>query len=123
MDIQIVSMEQHHVDLVYEIECSCFPDDPWPKEWLTEEFEGSINFHWVAYADNIMAGYACLYLNDDYMKVGNMMVASRLRRHGIGRALMKKAIGLAKENGAGSIKPEVAVSNAAARALYRADLP
>jgi ribosomal-protein-alanine N-acetyltransferase len=121
MEIKVIPMEAHHVDSAYEVEISCFPNDPWLKEWLTAEFEGSVNHHHVACVDGAVAGYICLYFNDfdgGYLKIGNIAVSPKFRRQGIGMALMEKVMEIAADIGTRGVKLEVDAGNTAAKALY-----
>ena len=56
----------------------------------------------------------------DEGEILNLAVSPAGRRHGLGRALVEKAVATLRERGVGQIYLEVRESNAPARALYAA---
>ena len=63
-------------------------------------------------------GYICFWLVADEIQVANVAVHLAWRRRGIGKRLMRYALGRAHEAGANVAVLEVRRSNEAARALY-----
>ena len=70
-------------------------------------------------ADGQLAGFLCRWLVADECHILNIAVHPKLRRGGIGRALMAEAINEAKAKQIRLVTLEVRRSNLAARSLYR----
>ena len=70
-------------------------------------------------ADGQLAGFLCRWLVADECHILNVAVHPRLRRGGIGMALMGEAIDEAKAKQIRLVTLEVRRSNLAARSLYR----
>lgn len=110
-------MEQNDIDDVVNLEVQSFAT-PWSRQSFEEELENPRARYLIAVLDGEAAGYAGAWLILDEAHVTNVAVASRHRRRGVGEALMRALIALAKEDGAGSMTLEVRPSNGAARAMY-----
>jgi [ribosomal protein S18]-alanine N-acetyltransferase len=72
-----------------------------------------------AEADGQLAGFLCRWLVADECHILNVAVHPKLRRSGIGMALMAEAINEAKAKQIRLVTLEVRRSNVAARSLYR----
>jgi ribosomal protein S18 acetylase RimI-like enzyme len=71
-------------------------------------------------------GFAALrvvpYLSDDvpYAELTELYVEAAHRRQGVGRALLERASGIARERGAAELLLQTGLENRAAQAFYRA---
>jgi ribosomal-protein-alanine N-acetyltransferase len=75
----------------------------------------------VGEADRAIVAYGVLVLAPGEAQLLNLTVVSALRRHGIGRELLRRFLNDARRLGAEQCFLEVRVSNAAAIALYSAE--
>jgi len=66
-----------------------------------------------------VAGYLMAWVVHDELHVLNLAVARRVRRRGVGAALMAAALHLARREGLATVTLEVRRSNAGAQAFYR----
>lgn len=98
---------------------------------------GSYSFPWSEgiFRDCLQVGYCCWVLEQEYtvnafgiMQVAageahilNLCVAVEMHGQGVGRAMLRCLIGVAREHGAESVLLEVRPSNAPALALYRSE--
>ncbi len=74
----------------------------------------------VAELDEAVAGYAVLWFAADEGELGNLAILPELRRRGLGRRLLDRAIEEATGRGARRLFLEVRESNGGARRLYEA---
>ncbi|MBP3436241.1 MAG: ribosomal protein S18-alanine N-acetyltransferase [Clostridia bacterium] len=114
--IQIVSMNETHLQTLAALEACCFAD-PWSEDALREELKNPLARFLVALCDGEVAGYlGCHHIVDEAF-VANVAVFPAFRRQGVGRALVEAA----KEQAAAlyRLTLEVRASNAPAIALYR----
>jgi ribosomal-protein-alanine N-acetyltransferase len=65
-----------------------------------------------------VAGYICLWVIYEELRINNVAVAPAWRRHGFGEQLIRFALQEGRENGCTVAILEVRPSNAAAQALY-----
>ena len=111
--IQIVSMNETHLQTLAALEACCFAD-PWSEDALREELKNPLARFLVALCDEEVAGYlGCHHIGDEGF-VTNIAVFPAFRRRGIARALVEAALG----EPIASVSLEVRVSNDAAIALY-----
>lgn len=107
------------IDAVTALEKATF-SLPWGREAFESELASNVLARYIiAEADGQIAGYAGMWLILDEAHIMNVAVDSSLRGCGIGKALMRKMITVAAENGAKRMTLEVRRSNAVARTLYQ----
>lgn len=103
---------------VQAIEAAAFTD-PWSARDFRECLASDVVF-FVAEAPGGVVGYLVAQHAADEGEILNLAVTPARHRHGIGRALVERALRTLAGHGARSIFLEVRESNAAARALYAA---
>ncbi len=103
---------------VQAIEAAAFTD-PWSARDFRECLASDVVFL-VAEAPGGVVGYLVAQYAADEGEILNLAVTPARHRHGIGRALVERALATLADHGARSIFLEVRESNAAARALYAA---
>jgi ribosomal-protein-alanine N-acetyltransferase len=106
------------VPAVQAIEAAAFTD-PWSARDFRECLASDVVFV-VAEAPGGVVGYLVAQHAADEGEILNLAVTPARHRHGIGRALVERALSTLAGHGARSIFLEVRESNAAARALYAA---
>lgn len=72
----------------------------------------------VAELDGAVAGYLVMWFVAEEAEIGDIAVLPKLRRHGIGRALVGRAIDEARSRSANGVFLEVRASNEGARNMY-----
>ncbi|MBQ9461789.1 MAG: ribosomal protein S18-alanine N-acetyltransferase [Clostridia bacterium] len=118
INLTIAKMEQEHVDVVAELEKTCF-STPWTVENLKDALENETSYFFVALNDDKVIGYVGVSVISDSCFINNIAVFPEYRKQGVGKALMKIAILTADAMGTGFISLEVRESNYAAINLYR----
>lgn len=108
------------------IQFSIVPTTPYQKKYPSDSFDYNDYIGtpdrvvYLAYMDNVIAGEIRLRKNwNNYAYMEDIVVGSEFRRHGIGRALITKAIQWAKENNLPGIMLETQDNNAAGCLLYQ----
>ncbi|MDN4608406.1 ribosomal protein S18-alanine N-acetyltransferase [Sporosarcina highlanderae] len=118
-EIQYRKMTVDDIPAVVEIEQEAFTT-PWSHEVFEHEMLGNDYAHYiVAVQDDEVIGHCGMWVVLDECHITNVAVRKRLRGHGIGEALMRKAIELCKVNEVRLMTLEVRVSNHTAQNLYR----
>lgn len=102
---------------ICELEKS-WSEEPWSMQALTDFFQAPASRILVWEEAGEICGYVTLRTAGDYGEIANLAVDLRLRRRGIGKALLAAACAYACEAGASCLTLEVRESNTAARALY-----
>lgn len=115
-DIQIMKAED--IGEVYEIEHMCFTT-PWSLESFAEEINNNLAKYFVAKVDGKVVGYGGVWIVVDEGHITNIAVHPDYRGQGIGEAIVKSLIALAKEHNITSITLEVRPTNTAALNLYK----
>jgi ribosomal-protein-alanine N-acetyltransferase len=123
--LRIVPMQRRHLREIMPIEVMAYPT-PWSRAVFESELDqmarGS-RIYVVALLDRRVVGYAGLWLvpdpDGDQAHVTNIVVASHMRRSGLGTALMAHLAELAIARGCVSWTLEVRVSSTGAQELYR----
>ena len=95
------------------IHAACFPDDAWDARALADLLAIPGTF-----AVSSRDGFILARATADEAEILTLAVVPHARRAGLGRALVTEAASHAQQSGAAAMFLEVAVSNAAARALY-----
>lgn len=103
---------------IAELEVLCFAV-PWSSEMLESELTNPASRYRVLEIDGQIVAYAGMWLVLDEAYITNIAVHPDYRGRGLGEAILRDMIRIARENGAVAMTLEVRVSNAVAQALYR----
>lgn len=99
------------------LERECF-SAPWSEKALRETMEGENSFFIVAECNGEICGYVGAYRAADEGYITNIAVSVKMRRRGVGRALICALKEKAKEKALLFLTLEVRVGNLPAIALY-----
>jgi [ribosomal protein S18]-alanine N-acetyltransferase len=117
MEIRFMTVDD--LDAVMEIEHRSF-SIPWTRDAFYNEIEQNhLSTYLVVEDGECIAGYCGVWLVVDEAHITNVAVLPDYRGKGLGEALMKKIMEIAKQVGARVMTLEVRVSNEAAKGLYR----
>ena len=112
-------LEEEHLQEVLEIERASF-QDPWPFVAFSRELENPFAKNTVALDENgRVAGYTVAWRAGPEFHLLNIAVRPDVRRHGLGKELMRNVLKQARDEGAEYVVLEVRPSNSAAIALYK----
>ena len=113
-------MTPDDVEAVYAIELATFPS-PWTLDSFHYEMrENQFAHYTVAVNDSgKIIGFCGMWIVIDAAQITNVAVLPEARGLGIGEALMREAMKVAKEGGADIMSLEVRVTNTVAQNLYR----
>jgi ribosomal-protein-alanine N-acetyltransferase len=109
-------MTARDLDAVMAIESEIYP-----YPWTLGNFSDSLHagYHcWIVECGGVIAGYGVVMIAAGEAHLLNMSIAAGWQRRGLGTALLRFIIKLARDYAAGKIYLEVRPSNTAARALY-----
>lgn len=119
MYIEIVSMNEAHLDDVLRIEKDSFPD-PWSLRSFRREIKENPYAHYLSALNNRkVIGYIGGWVIIDELHITNLAVDYLYRRNGIARKLLNRLAVRAKQEGSLKVTLEVRVSNSSAIALYK----
>ena len=117
-DYEIVPMNTRHIAEVAALETVCFAD-PWSADSFDQSLVNDAMSFFVAVSKGgSILGYAGIASVADESELLNIAVDPNARRCGVASALLDRAIGEAKANGAAVMYLEVRESNDGARRLY-----
>jgi [ribosomal protein S18]-alanine N-acetyltransferase len=113
-------MRESDVREVAELSARCFPTGGWGAAELEAELARAYAEVWVAREseEGEIAGYAIAWFIGEVGDVLTIGVSGRMRRRGIGRALVERLKESARERAVRSLTLEVRESNDPACALY-----
>jgi [ribosomal protein S18]-alanine N-acetyltransferase len=118
MNSAIRRMVAADVDRVFFIEQQCF-SVPWSRVAFEEEIDDNpLAYYFVATVDDLVVGYAGMWIIIDEAHVTNVAVLPAYRGFGLGLGLMEALLDCAKMNGGAAMTLEVRESNAVALRLY-----
>lgn len=115
--VQIVPMEERHLDALAEISRLCF-SMPWTRDGLAAELTSDTARFWVAEETGTCVGFAGMHAVCGECYVDLVAVHPAHRRRGIAQQLVQTMIGWMEQTGGAFITLEVRVSNRPAIALY-----
>ncbi len=110
-------LNRGHLEEVMAIERASF-STPWSENSFHNELYNPNSIAYAAIFDSDVIGYICVRLIMDEGHILNLAVRPDMRRQGIAKAMVNKAIGEMKEKGCLFIFLEVRTSNYAAKRLY-----
>lgn len=116
--VQYRKMTLADVESVYAIELATFPT-PWTLDSFYYELnENQFSHYLVAKEDGKLIGFCGMWLVIDAAQITNVAVIETARGRGIGEALMREAIRVAREANMDVMSLEVRVTNKVAQNLY-----
>lgn len=112
-------MKEEDIDQVLVIEHASF-STPWSKEAFYNELnKNRFALYLVLEDQGKVVGYCGTWIVIDEAHITNVAMLPEYRGKGLGEAIMKKLIEVAKEKGVKTMTLEVRVSNHVAQSLYR----
>ena len=118
MNSAIRRMVAVDVDQVAMVEKQCFAV-PWSQMAFEEELnDNPLAYYFVAIVNEMIVGYAGMWLILDEAHVTNVAVLPPYRGRGLGLNLLTTLMDCARANGGSSMTLEVRESNAEAQRLY-----
>ncbi len=118
-DIDIICLKSEHIDSVITIDTLCFPI-PWSRESFQKEIDNNKFARYiVAKKNNIIIGYAGMWLILDEGHITNIAVHPEYRGIGAGNLLLEGLIEICKSESINSLTLEVRKSNIVAQNLYK----
>ncbi len=115
--IEIVPMNDSHVERIAELEKLCF-SDPWPVAGIAPELTNPLSYWLVAMEGDCLAGYVGSQSVCSEADMMNIAVDPAFRRQGIARRLVEALTEGLKARDVHSLTLEVRASNEPAIALY-----
>lgn len=111
------------LDAIMAIETTTFAEDAWSPASMRAELADRNGYYLVAFppeSPQLIEAYAGLRspVRAAQADIQTIAVAQDARRHGLGRVLMLRLIGEARERGAQELFLEVRADNPGAQALY-----
>jgi ribosomal-protein-alanine N-acetyltransferase len=117
-DVTIIPMTMDHLSEVLVVEKQSF-STPWSRDgFMFELLHNKVAHYLVAIAQEMVVGYAGMWVLVDEAHVTNVAVLPTWRRRGIGERLLTELMIIAKNHGANKMTLEVRKSNWGARQLY-----
>lgn len=117
-DLFICPMDESNVIDVLEINNICF-NPPWSLESLKNELKNKFTRYIVVKKDDIVIGYAGIWIIIDEAHITNIAVDPDFRGIGAGNVLIENIIDICKELEIPSITLEVRETNTVAKNLYK----
>ena len=113
-------MTPDDVEAVYAIELATFPS-PWTLDSFHYEMKENQFAHYTVAVNDAgkIIGFCGMWIVIDSAQITNVAVLPEARGLGIGEALMRESMKVAKEGGADIMSLEVRVTNTVAQNLYR----
>jgi ribosomal-protein-alanine N-acetyltransferase len=103
---------------VLGLERVCFPS-AWTPESYLRELRNPNSYYVVARCQGEVVGYAGMWVIEDEAHVSTLAVRPDVRRRGLGEAMMRHLLHVARTRGAMRMTLEVREQNEVALALYR----
>lgn len=117
MRLRFARLSRHDIPLLLPIEHEAYPD-PWTWGMFRQETENQVSHFFVAFAGEILVGYAGFWLEGGEAHITKLTVRVRYRRQGFGQMLLEMLLERARALNAEVARLEVRESNTAARNLY-----
>lgn len=115
--LEIRKMTKEDTAFVARLEAECF-SSPWSQQALEAELSNEKAQFFVASVWQENAAYMGMHIVLDECYITNVAVGEAFRRRGLGEALVKNAVSVAREKDCSFITLEVRKSNEKAIALY-----
>ncbi len=107
-----------HLARILEIESQSFPT-PWSPLAFCEELRNPSSRIWGYLENGRLWGYICCRFVARDVRIQNVAVHPRRRRHGVGGLLLEQALRAGWAGGMNGVRLEVRTSNRTAQRLYR----
>lgn len=112
-------MTEEDIDQILEIEQASFAT-PWSRDaFYNELYQNQFAVYLVLEEKSRVVGYCGVWIVVDEAHITNVAMLPEFRGKGMGEAIMRKLMLVAKGKGARTMTLEVRVSNDVARSLYR----
>lgn len=112
-------MKVKDIDRILEIEYASFTT-PWSREaFYNELYQNQFAVYLVLEEKGEVVGYCGVWIVIDEAHITNVAILPEFRGKGLGEAMMRKLMLVAKAKGAETMTLEVRVSNNVAQSLYR----
>ena len=115
--IEIVKMEEGHVEQIAQLEKVCF-SAPWSASSIAYELKNPLSLWLVAESDGQVVGYVGSQTVMGEADMMNIAVVPSCRRQGVARKLVEALEEALRQEGAYQLTLEVRASNEPAKALY-----
>jgi len=116
--MEILKMNESHVEAIAELEKICF-QDPWSVNSIASELSNRLSTWLVAVENGVVCGYVGSQSVLDSADMMNIAVHPEYRNRGIACALVSELIALLKNQNVISLMLEARVSNESAINLYK----
>lgn len=110
-------MQERDVERVAELEAQCFRT-PWSFNSLLGELSNSVAYYIVAVDEDVVCGYAGMWVLFDEAHMTNIAVEQGHRNRGIARRMILRLMKAALKKGAERMTLEVRETNHTAQRLY-----
>jgi ribosomal-protein-alanine N-acetyltransferase len=101
------------------LERVCFPEDAYPRALFDELLDECAGTFLIAESEGVLAGYVVLCVRGARAELVSIAVRPQFRRKGIGDALLRRVIRIARRRGVARVSLTVRVENQDAAAFYR----
>lgn len=118
--LRLLPMEERHLPALAELEKICF-SEPWSEDGLRAELTNGTAHFLVAEQDGKVAGYAGMHGVCGEGYIANIAVFPAFRGRGIGRALLRGLVSVARGRQYEFITLEVRAGNRPAISLYESE--
>jgi ribosomal-protein-alanine N-acetyltransferase len=116
---RVRKMRREDVDAVVAIETEAF-SSPWRRETFLELIDRpTAELLVMDLGSREVVGYAVLWCVLDQGELANVAIAKPMRGRGLGRALLREVLAVARRRGVETVFLEVRESNAPALGLYK----
>ena len=116
-NIKIINMSAEHIKELALIEAECF-SVPWTENGLYEELSNANARFYVAFCDDVVAGYIGAHNIVGEVYITNVAVKGSFRKKGIGETLVNHLVHQSMNENAEFVTLEVRKSNQNAIKLY-----
>jgi ribosomal-protein-alanine N-acetyltransferase len=116
-EVTLERMSPYDIAAVLRIEHISFPS-AWSAESYLRELRNPTSYYLVARWRGDIVGYAGMWVIPEEAHVSTIAVHPEVRRGGLGEAMMRHLIGVARARGATRMTLEVREANEAAQSLY-----
>lgn len=117
MSESVRMISENDLDRVCEMEADSF-SMPWKREDFVDLMKDSSSEYVVIERDGIVVGAAGYSFNGFEGYINNVVIDSKYRGQGLGKALMEGLLSLGREKGVNEFTLEVRVGNIPANRLY-----
>ncbi|MBP1971669.1 ribosomal-protein-alanine N-acetyltransferase [Virgibacillus natechei] len=118
-ELVIRKMELHDIEQVMEVEVATFTS-PWPSSIFYQEIKENEHAHYIVVElDEIIIGYAGIWIVYDDAQITNIAITPKYRGQNFGQKLFQYIMQQAIKMGVARLSLEVRKSNVIAQKMYR----